>query len=219
MSDRSGCEAGSTFREIDLIRNVLGDDQVRVSRSVFSRQRDDEVSDSPSLLGRERIGKRRHGRAVEPGAHRPEDVLASRAAAERPVLRQVCRADGMVPVVFQSWSRRTIATTEGAVTLDAAGVHEKLLASLNRFLRGFRRARKLNGLGHPLRVGELGREGRQEIGDIRYFLVGKIRPGWHGGVGHAAPDDVDQILMCRQCAVRRRANLELAGGEVTWSRA
>ena len=126
--------------------DVLGDDEVGVARPVAPRQRDDEVGDRPSLLGRERVGERRHRRAVEPGAHRPEDVLAGRASAEGPALREVRRADRVAPVVLQRWRRRSVAAAERAVALDAAGLLVELLPELDGLLRGFRRARERHGL-------------------------------------------------------------------------
>ena len=116
----SGGEARGSLGEIDRVEDVLGDDEVGVAGPVAPRERDDEVGDRPALLGLERIGERRHGRAVEPGAHRPEDVLAGRASPEGPALREVRRADRMSPVVRQGWRRRSVAPAERAVALDAA---------------------------------------------------------------------------------------------------
>ena len=158
--------------------------------------------------------ERRHRRAVEPRAHRPEDVLAGRPSAEGPGLREVCRAYRMLPVVHQGWSRRSVAATEVAVALYAAGVHVELLPELDRLFRGFRRARQLHGLGHLLLVREVGGERRNEVGEIRHFLVGEGWPGGHRRVRHAAPDDVDEVLMGRERSVGRRPNLELARREV-----
>ena len=89
---RCGGEARGPLRQIDLLRDVLGDDEVGIARSVGARERDDEVGDRPSLLGREGVvEERRHGRAVQPRAHRPEDVLAGRPSPEGPALSEVCR--------------------------------------------------------------------------------------------------------------------------------
>ena len=88
---RSGCEARGPLGEIDRILDVLGDDEVGIARPVAPRERDDEVGDRPSLLGLEGIEERRHGRAVEPRAHRPEDILAGRASTQGPALREVRR--------------------------------------------------------------------------------------------------------------------------------
>ena len=172
---RRGCEARGSLRQIDRILDVLGDDEVGIARPVAPRERDDEVGDRPSLLGLEGVEERRHGRAVEPRAHRPEDVLAGRPSPEGPALREVRRAYRMAPVVLQGWSRRSVAPTERAVALDAAGLLVELLPELDRLLRGSRRARERNGLGDVLGVREVGGEGRDEVGEIRHFLVGESR--------------------------------------------
>ena len=211
---RSGCEARGPLRQIDRILDVLGDDEVGIARPVAPRERDDEVGDRPSLLGRQGVEERRHGRAVEPRAHRPEDVLAGRASPEGPTLREVRRAYRMAPVVHQGWSRRSVAPTERAVALDAAGLLVELLPELDGLLRGGRRARERHGLGDILGVREVGGEGRDEVGEIRHFLVGEGGPGGHRRVGHAAPDDVDEVLMGRERSVGSRPNLELARREV-----
>ena len=87
--DTSGFEARSALLQIDRIQDVLGDDKVGIARPVAPRERDDEICDRPSLLGLKGIGERRHGRAVEPRAHRPEDILPRRASPEGPTLREV----------------------------------------------------------------------------------------------------------------------------------
>ena len=164
--------------------------------------------------GVEGVGERRHRRAVEPRAHRPEDILAGRSSPEGPALREVRRAYRMAPVVHQRWSRRSVAPTERAVALHAAGLLVELLPELDGLFRGARRARELHGLGDILGVREVGGEGRNEVGEIRHFLVGEVGPGGHRGVGHAAPDDVDEVLMGRERSVGSRPNLELARREV-----
>ena len=128
-------EARGPLGQIDRLTDVLGHDEVGIARPVAARERDDEVGDRPSLLGRERVEERRHRRAVEPRAHRPEDVLAGRPAAERPALRQVRRADRMAPVVLQGWRRRSVAPAERAVAPCAAGLFVELLAELDRLVR------------------------------------------------------------------------------------
>ena len=120
----------------------------------------------------------------------------------------------MAPVVLQRWSRRSVAPTERAVALDAAGLFVELLPELDGLFRGVRRARERHGLGDVLGVREVGGEGRDEVGEIRHFLVGEGGPGGHRGVRHAAPDDVDEVLMGRQRSVGRRPDLELARREV-----
>ena len=212
--DRSGFEARSPLRQIDRILDGLRDDEIGIARLGAPRERDDEVRDRPSLLGREAVGERRHRRAVEPRGHRPEDILAGRPSPEGPGLREVCRAYRLPEVVHQRWSRRSVAPTEVTVALQAAGLHVELLPELDRLLRGGRRARELQGLGDTLRVREVGREGRNEVGEIRHFLVGQVGPGGHRGVGHAAPDDVDEVLMGRERSAGSRPNLEPAGREV-----
>ena len=149
--DTSGGEARGPLRQIDRILNVLGDDEVGIARPVAPRERDDEVGDRPSLLGLEGIEERRHGRAVEPRAHRPEDILAGRAAPEGPTLREVRRAYRMAPVVLQGWSRRSVAPTERAVALYAAGLLVELLSELDGLFRGSRRARERHRLGDESR--------------------------------------------------------------------
>ena len=124
---RRGGEARGPLRQIDRILDVLGDDEVGIAGPVATRKRGDEVRDRPSLFGREGIGERRHGRAVESRGHRPEDVLAGRPSPEGPALREVRRAYRMAPVVFQGWSGRSVAPTERTVTLYAAGLFVELL--------------------------------------------------------------------------------------------
>ena len=152
--DRSGREARGPLRQIDRILDVLGDDEVGIARPAAPRERDDEVGDRPSLLGREGVGERRHRRAVEPRAHRPEDVLAGRPSPEGPALREVRRAYRMAPVVLQGWRRRSVAPPERAVALDAAGLLVELLPELDR-LSSWRSARS----GAP-RAGEHSRGSR-----------------------------------------------------------
>src|SRR5205814_723796 len=53
-----------------------------------------------------------------------------------------------------------------------------------------------------------------EVGEIRYFLLGEVGPGGHRGIRHAAPDDVDQVLVRRKRSVGSRAYFELARREV-----
>ena len=120
----------------------------------------------------------------------------------------------MAPVVHQGWRRRSVAPTERAVALDAAGLLVELLPELDGLLRGCRRARERHGLGDILGVREVGGEGRDEVGEIRHFLVGEVGPGGHRRVRHAAPDDVDEVLVGRERSVGRRPDLELAGREV-----
>ena len=74
--DRSGCEARGPLLQIDGILDVLRDDEVCIARSLALRERGDEVGDRPSVLRLESIEEPRHGRAVQPGAHGPEDILA-----------------------------------------------------------------------------------------------------------------------------------------------
>jgi hypothetical protein len=101
------------------------------------------------------------------------------------------------------------------MALDAPGLFVQLPAELDRLRRRVRRAREGNRLRDNLGVGEIGGEALDEVREIRYFLVGEIGPGGHRRVGHAAPDDVDDVLMRRQRSGGRRAHLELAGREVT----
>ena len=206
---RSGGEARGPLGQIDPLRDVLGDDEVGIARSV-ARERDDVVGDRPSLLGRKGLEERRHGRAVQPRAHRPEDVLARRPSPEGPALSEVRRGYVIAPVVLQRRRRRSVAPAERAVALDAAGVDVELLPELDGLVRGARRARERNGLGNILGVREVGREGRDEVGEVRYFLVGEIWPGRHRRVGHAAPDDVDEVLVSRERTVGSRPDFELA---------
>ncbi len=98
---RRGCEARGSFGKVDRIQNVPGDDQVRIGGPLLTRERDDVVGDRPALLGRLGVDEPRHRRAVEPRAHRPEDILAGRASPEGPALREVRRADLNPPVVHQ----------------------------------------------------------------------------------------------------------------------
>ena len=161
--DRSGFEARSPLRQIDRILDELRDDQIRVARSVASRERDDVVRNRPSLLGREAVDERRHRRAVEPRGHRPEEILAGRPSPECPALREVCRAYRLPQVVRQRWSRGSVAATEVTVALQAADLGVELLPELNRLLRGSRRARELQWLGDTLGVREVRGESRKVV--------------------------------------------------------
>ena len=129
--DRSGFEARRPLRQIDRILDGLRDDEVGIARPVAPRERDDEVRDRPSLLGREAVGERRHRRAVEPRGHRPEDILAGRPSPEGPALREVGCAYRLPQFVRQRWSRRSVAPTEVTVALQAAGLRVKLLSELD----------------------------------------------------------------------------------------
>ena len=207
-------EARGPLLQIDRILNVLGDDEVGIARAGGPGERDDEVCDRPSLLGREGVEERRHRRAIQARAHRPEDILAGRASPEGPTLREVRRAYRIAPVVHQGWSRRSVAPTDRPVTLHAAVLLVELLPERDGFVRAGRRARERHGLGDILGVREVGREGCNEVGEIRHFLVGEGRPGGHRGVGHATPDDVDEVLMGRERSVGSRPNLVHARREV-----
>src|SRR5262249_59928100 len=54
----------------------------------------------------------------------------------------------------------------------------------------------------------------QEVRDVRDVLVGEVRPGWHRRVGHAAPDDVDEVLVRRQRSAGSCPDLEFAAREI-----
>ena len=124
----------------------------------------------------------------------------------------------MVPVVLQGWSRRSVPSTQRSVALYAAGLFVELLPELDGLLRALRRTRQRDGLGNFFSVREIWGEGRDEVGQIRHFLLGEGRPGGHRCVRHAAPDDVHEVLMRRERSVRSRPNLELARREVAWPR-
>ena len=154
----------------------------------------------------------------------PVLIVRKMSSRDEPPRRvQLCaRSAGayrMVPVVHQGWSRRSVAPAERAVALDAAGVHVELLPELDRLLRGSRRARERHRLGDFFLVREVGGERRNEVREIRHFLVGECGPGGHRGVRHAAPDDVDEVLMRRERSVGSRPDLELARREVAGPRA
>ena len=163
--------------------------------------------------GRESFFVRRHRRAVEPGGHRPENVLAGRPSPEGPALREVRRAYRIVQLVDERLSRRSVAPTKRPVALHAAVLHVELLSQLDRLCRGCRGARERYGLGDTFHVGEVGGEGRQVVGEIGHLLVGQCGPRRHRGVGHAAPDDVDEVLMGRELSAGSRADLEVAHRE------
>ena len=115
--DTSGLEARGPFGQIDRIVDVPRNDKVGIAGSLVARQRGDEVGDGPQLFGLQRIHKRWHRRAVQPRAHRPEDVLTGRSAPERPALCEVRRAYRVAPVVLQRRRRRSVTSPERAVTL------------------------------------------------------------------------------------------------------
>ncbi len=154
-SHTGGFEARGSLRQIDRILNVLGDDEVGIGR-LFAPERGDEVCDRPSLLGLEGVEERRHGRPVQPRAHRPEDILAGRTSPEGPALRQVSRADWIAPVVHQGRRRRSVAPTDRAVALDAAVFLVELLSELDGLVRRVRRAWERHGLGNVLSLREVG---------------------------------------------------------------
>ena len=155
------------------------------------------------------------GVPFNPVRHRPEDVVARRPAAERPALREV-RPPGSDGPSRPSASAPTIRRRGRACRGSGCSRPLRRASSPARSLLDdeLGRARERHRLGHVLRVGELGRERRDEVGEVRHFLVREIGPGRHRRVGHAALDDVDEVLMRRERAVRRRAHLELAGREV-----
>src|SRR5688572_23391558 len=186
--DRSGLKARSALRQVDRILNGLGDNEVGIARPVAPRERVYIVRNRPSLLCREAVDKRRHWRAVEPGGHRPEDILAGRSSSEGPALREVCCPYWLAEVVRQRRGRRAVAPTEVAVALQSAGFLVELLAERDGLVRGARRAREFHWLRDSLGVREVGGESRNEVGEIRHLLVGQIGPCRHRGVGHAEPD-------------------------------
>ena len=213
VGHRRGFEVRGSQGQIDRIHGGLGDDEVGIVWLAAFRERDDEVRDRPALLGREGFFVRRHGRAVEPRRHRPEDVLAGRPAPEGPALREVRRAYRKVQLVDERLSRRSVAPTKRPVALYAAVLHVELLPQLDRLCRSCRGARERHGLGGSFHVGEARGEGRQVVGEIRHLLVGQRGPRGHRGVGHAAPDDVDEVLMGRERSAGSRADLEVAHRE------
>ena len=97
-----------------------------------------------------------------------------RPSPEGPALREVRRAYRLAEVVHQRWSRRSVAAAEVAVALHAAGLLVELLPELDGLVRGGRRARELHGLGDTLGVREVGREGLDEVGEIRHFLSDRL---------------------------------------------
>ena len=64
-----------------------------------------------------------------------------------------------------------ITVSSGAVALGAAVFLVQLFPELDRLLRRFRRARELDGLRSILGFGEVGGEGRDEVRQIRHFLL------------------------------------------------
>src|SRR5688572_19943754 len=120
----------------------------------------------------------------------------------------------MAPVVLEGWSRRSVAAAERPVAFRAAGLFVELFPELDRLAGRVRRTGDGNRLRGICRVGELGGERRDEVREVRHFLVGEVGPRRHRGVGHAAPDDVDEILMRRERSVGSRADLELARREI-----
>src|SRR5207237_4566149 len=126
--DTGGFKVRCPLGQLDRIVDVLGDDDVGVAWPARFREGIDEVCDRPSLLVLQGVEKRRHRRAVEPCAHRPEDVLARRPSAEGPALREVRRTYGIAPVVYQGRSRRSITSPERAVALYATVLLVELLS-------------------------------------------------------------------------------------------
>ena len=126
---RGRCEAGSPLRQVDLLLDRLGDDEIGIAGPVAPRERDDIVRYRPSLLGREAVGERRHRRAVHPRGHRPEDVFARRPSPEGPALREVCRAYRLTQIVGQRWRRGPVSAAQVTVALQAAGLRVELFPS------------------------------------------------------------------------------------------
>src|SRR6202008_2210803 len=117
-------------------------------------------------------------RAVEPRAHRPEDVLARRPPPEGPRLREIRRADWTVQLVRQGRRRWSVGPAERAVALAAAVVHVEFLPRLDRRVRHARCARELHRLRDAFLAREIGGEGRDEVGEVLPFLIGGV---WRGG--------------------------------------
>ena len=106
-ADRRGREARGPLREVDRILDVPGDDEVGVAGTGVSESEAMKSVIAHRCSGLSASSERRHRRAVQPGAHRPEDVLARRSAAEGPALREVrrrgsggpSRPSGLAPTV------------------------------------------------------------------------------------------------------------------------
>ena len=211
---RRGREVRRPLGQIDRIQHLPGDDEVGIA-SGLAREGGDEVGDRPLLIGLQGVvAEPRHRCAVEPGRHRPVDVLARRSSTERPALREIRRAYRLTKVVDQGWRRRSIAAAERAVAFDAAGFHVEFLPELDGFVRDVRRARERDGLRDTLGLREVGGKGLDEVREVRHVLVGEAWPGGHRGVRHAALDDIHEILMGRKRAGWRRPDLVLATREV-----
>ena len=102
------------------------------------------------------------------------------------------------------------------MALQAAVLLVGLLPEFNGLARGCRPAWKFHGLGDTLGDREIGGEGLEVVGEIRHFRIRQGGPPRHRGVGHATPDDGDEVLMGRERSAGSRPNLELAAREVAW---
>src|SRR5262245_63992715 len=101
----------------------------------------------------------------------------------------------MAEIVNKGQCRGAVAPAEVAVATYAAILFVQLLPERDCVGRRSRRARQRNRLRDTLLVREVGREGRNEVREISDVLIGEIGPGGHRRIGHASPDDVDEILM------------------------
>ena len=124
----------------------------------------------------------------------------------------------MAPVVLQRRSRRSVAPAERAVALDAAVVRVELLPQLDGLFRRRRCARELDRLGDILGFANSGEKVVTKYARSDTSWSVSVGPGGHRGVGHAAPDDVDEVLVGRQRPVGSRPDLELARREVAGPR-
>jgi hypothetical protein len=164
--------------------------------------------DAPELLVRDqsaldRVGERRHRRAVEPRAKTHVDVAHRRSAGEEPALRQVGRADRVIPVVGQRRRRVAIAAPGIAVALEAL----ELLVDLTSLLTA---AAGLAGdldRRWPVALEEAG----EALEVLDHLIALALRdlplPSRHRRAGHAVVDDAAEVVARGDLTARRGADL------------
>src|SRR5919109_2696087 len=87
------------------------------------------IGQIPRLRRLEDVGKRWHRGAAETCHEGAENVLSGAPATEIPAFGEICRPDGIVPIVLQIGERRPVTSPLVAMTLPTFGIAIKLLAA------------------------------------------------------------------------------------------
>ena len=80
----------------------------------------------------------------------------------------------MVPVVHQRWRRWSVAAAERTVALARSRCPRRASCRARSTPSWCSARSAAHGLGDVFRVREIGRERRDEVGEIRHFLVGEV---------------------------------------------